>query len=52
MPAPTYNITIEQGADWTTAGAKWDLFMVTSAGVSTRLLQGSVALSPRITVTS
>jgi hypothetical protein len=34
-----------------TAGAKYDLFMVTSAGVSTRLLAGDVALTPRITVT-
>lgn len=113
MPAATYNITIEQGADWTrdlflttatqgaidvsgrtfssqirqypsgtvattiacsvvsaaggqvrlsvtsaasllvpTAGAKYDLFMVTSAGVSTKLLSGSVTLTPRITVVS
>jgi ribonuclease PH len=111
MPAATYNITIEQGTDWTrdlflttatqgtidvsgrtfsaqirqypsgtvataiacsvvsaaggqvrmsvtsaaslavpTAGAKYDLLMVTSAGISTRLLEGSVTLSPRITV--
>jgi hypothetical protein len=35
-----------------TAGAKYDLFMVTSAGVSTRLLAGDVALTPRITVTT
>lgn len=35
-----------------TAGAKYDLFMVTSAGVSTRLLAGSVSLAPRITVIS
>lgn len=33
-----------------TAGAKYDLFMVTSAGVSTRLLAGSVNVTPRITV--
>jgi len=33
-----------------TAGAKYDLLMVTSAGVATRLLAGSVNLSPRITV--
>lgn len=111
MGAATYNITIEQGADWSrtlflttasqgavslegrtfsaqirqfpsgtvatainctvvssaggqlqlsvtsaaslvvpTAGAKYDLFMVTSAGVSTRLLVGSVSVQPRITV--
>ena len=111
MPAATYNIAIEQGADWSrdlflttatqgainvsgrtfkaeirqypsgtvataiactvvsaaggqvrmsvtsaaslvvpTAGAKYDLFMVTSAGVSTRLLAGSVSVHPRITV--
>ena len=111
MPAATYNIAIEQGADWSrdlflttatqgainvsgrtfkaeirqypsgtvataiactvvsaaggqvrmsvtsaaslvvpTAGAKYDLFMVTSAGVSTRLLAGSVSVNPRITV--
>ena len=35
-----------------TAGAKYDLFMVTSAGVSTKLLAGSVTLTPRITVVS
>lgn len=34
-----------------TAGAKYDLFMVTSAGVSTKLLAGDVKLTPRITVT-
>lgn len=111
MPAANYDITIEQGADWSrdlflttatqgavnisgrtfsaqirqfpsgtvataiacsvvsaangqlrlsvtsaaslvvpTAGAKYDLFMVTSAGVSTRLLAGSVSVTPRITV--
>lgn len=111
MPAATYHIEIEQGADWSrnlflatatqgaidvsgrtfssqirqypsgtvataivcsvvsaaggqirlsvtsaasllvpTAGAKYDLFMVTSAGVSTKLLTGSVTLAPRITV--
>ncbi|NDD54358.1 hypothetical protein EBZ39_10860 [bacterium] len=111
MPASTYNINLEQGADWTrdlflatatqgainlsgrtfkaeirqypfgtvataiscsvvsaaggqlrmsvtsaaslvvpTAGARYDLFMVTSAGISTRLLAGSVSVSPRITV--
>lgn len=33
-----------------TAGAKYDLFMVTSAGVSSRLLAGSVSVTPRITV--
>jgi hypothetical protein len=33
-----------------TAGAKYDLFMVTSAGTSTRLLDGSVAVTQRITV--
>jgi hypothetical protein len=33
-----------------TAGAKYDLLMVTSAGIATRLLAGSVNLSPRITV--
>jgi hypothetical protein len=33
-----------------TAGARYDLFMVTSAGVSTRLLAGSVSVNPRITV--
>jgi hypothetical protein len=33
-----------------TAGAKYDLFMVTSAGVSTKLLEGAVTLSPRITI--
>lgn len=110
MPAATYNIIIEQGADWTrdlflttatqgaidlagrtfsaqirqypsgtvataigtsvvsaaggqlrlsvtsaasllvpTAGAKYDLFML-NAGVSTKLLAGSVTLTPRITV--
>lgn len=111
MPAASYDIQIEQGADWTrdlflttatqgaidvsgrtfsaqirqypsgtvaaaigcsvvsagggqvrmsvtsaasllvpTAGAKYDLFMVTSAGVSTKLLAGSVTLTPRITI--
>lgn len=111
MPASTYNITIEQGADWTrdlflttatqgtidvsgrtfkaeirqypsgtvataiacsvvsaaggqvrmsvtsaasllvpTAGARYDLFMVTTAGISTRLLAGAVSVNPRITV--
>lgn len=33
-----------------TAGAKYDLLMVTSAGIATRLLAGAVNLSPRITV--
>jgi hypothetical protein len=33
-----------------TAGAKYDLFMVTSAGISSRLLDGAVTLTPRITV--
>lgn len=33
-----------------TAGAKYDLFMVTSAGISTKLLAGSVSVTPRITV--
>lgn len=33
-----------------TAGAKYDMFMVTSAGVSSRLLAGSVSVTPRITV--
>jgi len=33
-----------------TAGAKYDLFMVTSAGVSTKLIGGSVTLLPRITI--
>jgi len=111
MPAASYDITIEQGADWSrsifmttasgtainvagttfsaqirqypsgtvataftvtvpsaaggevlmslssartlavpTAGAKYDLFMVTSAGISTKLLAGAVTLIPRITV--
>jgi hypothetical protein len=33
-----------------TAGAKYDLVQVTSAGIATRLLEGAVTLSPRITV--
>jgi len=33
-----------------TAGAKYDVFMVTSAGVSTKLLGGAVTLVPRITI--
>jgi hypothetical protein len=33
-----------------TSGAKYDLVQVTSAGVATRLLEGTVTLSPRITV--
>jgi hypothetical protein len=33
-----------------TAGGKYDLLMVTSAGIATRLLAGFVNLSPRITV--
>ena len=33
-----------------TAGAKYDLIQVTSAGIATRLLEGAVTLSPRITI--
>ena len=33
-----------------TAGAKYDLLQVTSAGIATRLLEGLVTLNPRITV--
>lgn len=33
-----------------TAGARYDLFMVTTAGISTRLLAGVVSVNPRITV--
>jgi hypothetical protein len=33
-----------------TAGAKYDLVQVTSAGIATRLLEGAVTLSPRITI--
>jgi len=33
-----------------TAGARYDLIQVTSAGVATRLLEGAVTLSPRITI--
>lgn len=33
-----------------TAGAKYDLVQVTSAGIATRLLEGLVTLSPRITI--
>jgi hypothetical protein len=33
-----------------TSGAKYDLVQVTSAGIATRLLEGVVTLSPRITV--
>ena len=32
------------------AGARYDLFMVTTAGISTRLLAGVVSVNPRITV--
>jgi len=33
-----------------TAGAKYDLIQVTSVGIATRLLEGAVTLSPRITI--
>jgi len=33
-----------------TSGAKYDLVQVTSAGIATRLLEGVVTLSPRITI--
>jgi len=33
-----------------TSGARYDLIQVTSAGIATRLLEGVVTLSPRITI--